>query len=1820
MKRVRGKFRGVKSVCISESTRSRQLRLLSLAACVAGASMAKSTFAATETWTGATDVYWADANWSPSGYVPTLGDTAVFNNAGNAVTTIDLGAGVTIGNVLFDSANAAAYTIGNGSIGSQTLTLNDAGTITVNPTVANSQVFNAAITLGTDETAQTYTVTNNSPNTVTFAGNITGSISGATAGVETFAVGGTGNTTVSGNLLYGAAAADLAITKNGIGTLTLSGSNSYTGTTTVNQGTLELDFTAATAPAANIINAGSAVKLAGGTLLINGNATTPSTQTINGLALGPGQNYVTVNNNATLNLGAITNPAVGPTQFSTTGTITTTVNGAGPKGILWNNYATYGTSDWATTDTTGGTAGPGAVGNPSTIIGLSSVSGGYTTSMGGTGQGVNLDLQANYTAGGNVGTQTVRFNTPTATTLSVNGKWIVPNAILVTPNMGANNAQIINGNWFPQYSTSAANTEWIVQNNTQAYFIDSGGLINNRGSSTATVTYVQSGPGTVEMPWSTSATGNNGTNANQYSGASYLEGGATLIKVDADFGKPASGQTIYLDGGSIVGDASVTLDNAGANKRPITILGNGGGLSAAAGTTLTIDGLVSGAAGVGPLVIGIPASSANGNTAGLLPGSGGSSPNPAVNATGNVSLVYTAPGNSQYAPTLITGGATLEIDSQYDLGGADATSVTFNNGTLQYNPSLPAGAAGAATDITTNGTLLTPVIFAGNGTIDTYGHNITYANPIGGGGAGGLTVVDSAAAAARGSLTLSGSNTFTGPTNVISGTLALASGASLASSGVTVNSGATFLAKSFSSVPSGLVNVSSGGILSLVDGTIGTFSGSSLTINSGSYLSYELSGSSSSDTINVSSGGLTINGGKFNLYAVGGATPFAADGTFDLINYLGSDTIAGGPAAINSDLSVNNKVVGLIYNFTDTGSAIQLSITGTPVTSASWSFDGGGSWATAANWSSSPQLPNSAGSTATFGGSASTHANLARTITLDQNETVGTLLFSSPDGESYTINQGTGGGSLILDNSGAGASVLVSGTHVINAPVSLNSSTDINTASSSSLTIVGSISNGINGAQTITKDGLGTLALSGSNTYGPAAGSIGTTINNGSVQVGSSLAFSTGDVCLSSNATVQATATGLNVANNFNVASGSTMTVDSQANSLTFSGVVSGSALTKIGTGTLILSNTQTYTGTTTVSSGTLQLGGGAVGGSVVGNIVDNATVALNRTDDYSLGNLISGTGGLTQNGPDNVTLTGSNTYTGNTVISGGSLILGNSLAIQDSTLNYNGQGGNLSFGTLTTATITGLIGSQALALNNTTPAGVALTIAGTATNTYTGILSGAGSLVMNGTGTVTIGSGTAGGANYSGGTIVNSGAVVLGGVGNLSGGALDLTGVNGVAALTITDNAIINSPSTFFTASGDGGGGGVYPGGGTAIIQGNANVTVAGFSFGNGSRVGTANSLTIAGTATLTINGALNFLHSEGSTVAGTAVNLNGGTLALQQFNYSGGGSGASTEMLNLNGGTVVALANDPSGGSFLAPENGLSVNVDAGGAIINTNGFTDTIATNLLHGLGTTPDGGLTKVGQGTLILSGSNTTYNGPTNASAGVLVISQGGSLPSNSITTVASGATLVDSQNSVLGRAGSLNINGSAIIQSGPNLQNVTQEVAGGYNGGAWNGSSSSAGIPITSSAAASDTTHLHALGVIQNDDGTNTGTPLYTTFEGYSSLNDSDVLIKYTYYGDANLDGKVDGSDYSRIDNGVLLGLSGWFDGDFNYDGVIDGSDYTLIDNSFNTQGAQINAEVASPTAQITGAGISAVPEPASLGLFGIGALGLLGRRQRGRR
>ena len=93
--------------------------------------------------------------------------------------------------------------------------------------------------------------------------------------------------------------------------------------------------------------------------------------------------------------------------------------------------------------------------------------------------------------------------------------------------------------------------------------------------------------------------------------------------------------------------------------------------------------------------------------------------------------------------------------------------------------------------------------------------------------------------------------------------------------------------------------------------------------------------------------------------------------------------------------------------------------------------------------------------------------------------------------------------------------------------------------------------------------------------------------------------------------------------------------------------------MTKLGAGDLVLTSSNTYTGLTTISAGTLQLGNGGTTGSLpTGSaIVNNGTLAFDRGNNVSQGldfaSAISGTGGIAQLGPGTLNLTGNNSYTG---------------------------------------------------------------------------------------------------------------------------------------------------------------------------------------------------------------------------------------------------------------------------------------------------------------------------------------------------------------------------------------------------------------------------------------------------------------------------------------------------------------------------------------------------------------------------------------------
>jgi hypothetical protein len=120
--------------------------------------------------------------------------------------------------------------------------------------------------------------------------------------------------------------------------------------------------------------------------------------------------------------------------------------------------------------------------------------------------------------------------------------------------------------------------------------------------------------------------------------------------------------------------------------------------------------------------------------------------------------------------------------------------------------------------------------------------------------------------------------------------------------------------------------------------------------------------------------------------------------------------------------------------------------------------------------------------------------------------------------------------------------------------------------------------------------------------------------------------------------------------------------------------------------------------------------------------------------------------------------------------------------------------------------------------------------------------------------------------------------------------------------------------------------------------------------------------------------------------------------------------------------------------------------------------------------------------------------------------------------------------------------------------------------------------------------------------------------PLYTSFDG-ETVGLNDVLVKYTYFGDADLDGQVTSNDYFQIDTGFLASKTGWINGDFDYSGEINSNDYFLIDSAFLSQTGTLVPAGASVS------DLTAVPEPGAIGVIGLAAVwGSRCRKRRRRR
>jgi autotransporter-associated beta strand protein len=1751
------------------------------------------------------------------------------------------------------------------------------------------------------------------------ATNLTTAEVGTVLGISTLNYGSVltldttgGNFSLSSNLPTGG----YGLTKNGINSLTVSGSNSYSGATLVSNGTL-------------VVGSGSAIPLASTLTLGNGTvldlAPAAGTGTLNAFPIafttasaivqvqsdnavaGPGVTYnlgnasmvagsfnVGAGSNVTSGLGGITlgtlslasatagaatqlnangasltvgtiTPSAGTTHTITlsgsltgVGTVTGAIGDMSPSGAttlikngssIWtlSGNSTYSGS---TTVTNGVLNLTGQINNTSTLT-VGSLSGGaaclyqsgstsnlslLSTSASIIGNvagasayygisGGTVNLESELDIGGSSGTSTTfsRFDMAggtfniTATTSPVNS---FPSFIVNRGPTGESSVVNITGGTvqltalYPDAGNQGLTADW---NTNQTSVITVGGI----GSLTPAQFLTPSLSVKLNHGAATNGTTPGSTGV---SSTLNLDGGGTL-------------QTLGVGGGTTSGTNSSVFVNF-----------NGGTLKA--GNTSNSSFIQN----VGGVYIygGGAKIDDNGQSITIT------QPLLAPTGSGVSSVAITTAGSGYVAPPRVTFTSS-------DGNGVDATGYATISPTTGGLTGIVITNPGTGYDAAPTVTLTANTGFAGTAASGFTASTATNA-------AGGLTKLG------VGTLTLSNSSTYTGTTNISAGTLVLDhSGTNLGglASPVSIGSSATFQIKGNTSI--GALTTASGSTFSMIDPTTGTVDylnvGGNFNVANGSVFNLNINTASTGlDTINVSGTALVSGTSTINLLG----------GSITAGNYVLFNASGGGFNPNGAGFSILAHPAGRYNGFSfnaSTGTQEILTVSSTPASPVEY-WTGAASYAfgdSAHNWSTGTTTTNfsnnSAGtvdasqipgpiSDVVFTAARVNSSSSTLTTQLDANFSVKGLYFVVPalnapatQITSTVVNLGSNALTLGIDGMGLSTNSLSGGTVGTGSVVLGSSQSWANNNSTMALTVNANISSGTSGTTlTLNGTGSGGVTLGGaiSDGAGPLALVFGQT---GVIQLGGSNTYTGG---------------------------------------------------TTINAGTILLNNAAGLsTGAITMTGGQIDLGGtsptfttlnGSGGG--ITNSGATATVTVN-TGTYA-GNIVDGTGtvGLVKATAANLNLTGVNTYSGLTNVSAGTLQLGGPSAASykspltitaGATLDLNGN----------PATYASLSGAGLVTNSNSTPAVLTLKTAGS--SSFSGTLSDGASqssLVFSGVGNqfLTAPSTFSGGSTISSGTVTISSTTALGtGPVTLSGGKLSvslptsiqsisgfstgsgpsqfqlnrrsdvasqiaptITGnvltitdtstgtTDGESASAFTNNAIDVGANIGFTANfvyqavpGSGEADGATftiqndPRGSTAIGSVANNL---GFSSGStsGQLLPIANAIAIEFNvyAGYTIGTTLVTAGPTGTTATSSYNDVTASNVNLQTDPIS------VTVTYNASAGTVTEnLTDQTTLGTYSNVYSGINLSSILGGTtgyVGFTGGTGGSNSTQTISNFSFTSAAGANSgIANNVVGAAGTSSTIqlqvsSGSTAVAIGSLTVGAYGSVSVTSLSNdlIATHGTLITSALSLAGATdswtGKLDLNNNAldVSASSASISTITNQVKQGYAGGTWQGSGG-----ITSSAAAADSTHLTALGVLYNDNGS--GTPFYgvngtiaTTFDGAIPF-DGDVLVKYTYYGDANLDGKVDGSDYSVIDNSFLMEqngsgpITGWQNGDFNYDGVVDGSDYTLIDNAFNMQGAAFTGLIsASPTAQIDGS--SAVPEPASLGLIGLMACGMLGRRR----
>lgn len=226
----------------------------------------------------------------------------------------------------------------------------------------------------------------------------------------------------------------------------------------------------------------------------------------------------------------------------------------------------------------------------------------------------------------------------------------------------------------------------------------------------------------------------------------------------------------------------------------------------------------------------------------------------------------------------------------------------------------------------------------------------------------------------------------------------------------------------------------------------------------------------------------------------------------------------------------------------------------------------------------------------------------------------------------------------------------------------------ISTGTDNSLTLLGSGTEDTNFVGNSTTSGFSSVAMSGDiwtlsgniNLIGSAADTLA--INSGTLilEGTANQANNSGGTFIGTGATLQLGSNSVAGMVNGNIINDGTLVFNRSDELLINDADISGhGSVTKQNEGTLILTGNSSYTGGTLINAGALQVGDGT-NGLITGNVVNNAQLVFNRSDDIDFSGDISGSGQVTQNGGGMLTLSGTHTHSGGTIISSGSLKVGN--------------------------------------------------------------------------------------------------------------------------------------------------------------------------------------------------------------------------------------------------------------------------------------------------------------------------------------------------------------------------------------------------------------------------------------------------------------------------------------------------------------------------------------------------------------------------------